>query len=438
MCNRLLSNLPNCTVDIFEALPVPYGLARFGVAPDHPEVKNVTHKFDEVAASSRVRFFGNVKVGRDLSMRDLSRAYDCILFAHGASLNKSLGIPGEALPGVLSARSFVGWYNGLPEASDLQPKLEEIETAIVIGQGNVALDIARILLSNVDDLKSTDIADHALEALSRSRVKRVKIVGRRGPLEASFTIKEIRELINVPGATFTNSSQALYTDILNHSALPRAQKRLIDLLSKQSNSKVSSNKSWDIQYALSPKEFRGSSHLESVLFEKNHLKDIGGRVQAQGSGEHLQEEAQLALLSIGYQSEAITGMEDIGVIFDTNKHIVPNEGGRVTSMDGFVPGVYCSGWTKVGPVGVIASTMRDAFETADVIAQDWIDSSIARKKLDLTGDDLIQQLSKQKQIVKWDDWKRIQQHEFESGQQKQRSAEKITDLSAMLSVAAGS
>lgn len=435
---RLLSNQPDCTVDIFEALPVPYGLARFGVAPDHPEVKNVTHKFDEIASSERVGFYGNVRIGTDVAVRDLYKAYDCILFSHGATRHRQLGIKGEHLDGVLSARSFVGWYNGLPEAAGLRPRLDEAETAVVIGQGNVALDIARILLSNVDELRKTDIADHALEALSKSRIKRVDIVGRRGPLQASFTIKEIRELVNLQNTRFLNTSQAAYKNALSTGTLPKSQKRLIELLAKQEPQNVSNQiKSWDIHYALSPQQFNGTSQLESVTYEVNRLEEVGGQVKARGTGQVVTKEAQLAFSSIGYQSEPITGMEDIGVIFDTNKHIISNESGRVSSMDGFVLGVYCSGWAKVGPVGVIASTMRDAFETADLVTHDWFNGTLSVKQADINSEKLLDVLQKEKQIVTWPDWKRLEQYELENGaaDSPARPMRKVIRIEDMLRIA---
>lgn len=435
---RLLANLPDCTVDIYECLPVPYGLARFGVAPDHPEVKNVTHKFDEVASSPRAKFYGNVTIGKDIAVEDLAKTYDCILFAHGASRNRNLSIPGEDLSGVMSARSFVGWYNALPEAAGSGPDLQRTDTAVVIGQGNVALDIARILLSSVDDLRKTDIAEHALEALAGSKIKRVNIVGRRGPLQASFTIKEIRELVNLPDVTFMNDSRSQYTELLTSTTLPRPQKRLIDLLAKQEKAMTSAKRAWDIQYALSPTHFNGtpSGALESITFEKNSLVEVGGQIKAHGTGEMLKQDAQLAFLSIGYQSEAIPGMEDIGIVFDTHKHIIPNDNGRVTSLDGLVDGVYCSGWAKVGPVGVIASTMRDAFETADFMTKDWL-SSTPKKELELQPVELITSLSKKKQVVRWDDWKRIEKYEMEQGAKAKpaRPAHKITSIEEMLRIA---
>lgn len=181
--HRVMKKLADVKVDMYEQLPVPYGLVRFGVAPDHPEVKNCEDTFEEVASSPRFNYIGNVKVGRDVELVQLKPHYDAILFAYGASEDKPLGISGENRPGVFSAREFVGWYNGLPEFRNLRPDLEEGDQAVIVGQGNVALDVARILLTPVDTLRGTDIAGHALEALSHNKIKSVKVVGRRGPLQ---------------------------------------------------------------------------------------------------------------------------------------------------------------------------------------------------------------------------------------------------------------
>jgi adrenodoxin-NADP+ reductase len=175
----------DAVIDMYEQLPVPYGLVRFGVAPDHPEVKNCQDTFEEVAQSSRFNYIGNVRVGYDVDLSKMKPHYDAILFSYGASEDKQLGIPGEDLPGVYSARSFVGWYNGLPQFQDLKPQLQAGEQAVVIGQGNVALDVARILLSPVDMLRKTDIAEQAIQALSESKVRSVRVVGRRGPIQVS-------------------------------------------------------------------------------------------------------------------------------------------------------------------------------------------------------------------------------------------------------------
>jgi adrenodoxin-NADP+ reductase len=186
--HRLMKNLQDVVVDMYEQLPVPYGLVRFGVAPDHPEVKNCEDTFKEVAASPRFNYVGNVQVGRDVSLVEMKPHYDAILFSYGASEDKRLGIAGEDRPGVFSAREFVGWYNGLPQFQDLNPDLSSAENAVVIGQGNVALDVARILLTPIDTLRKTDITGHALNLLSRSKVSSVTVVGRRGPLQVRLRV----------------------------------------------------------------------------------------------------------------------------------------------------------------------------------------------------------------------------------------------------------
>ncbi|KAL8163258.1 UNVERIFIED_CONTAM: hypothetical protein K2H54_015972 [Gekko kuhli] len=186
-------------VDIYEKLPVPFGLVRFGVAPDHPEVKNVINTFTQTARSDRCSYYGNVTVGKDITVKELQKAYHAVILSYGAEDNRTLGIPGEDLAGVYTARAFVGWYNGLPENRDLKPDLSS-ETAVVLGHGNVALDVARILLSPLEILRKTDITEDSLAILARSKVKRVCLVGRRGPLQVAFTIKELREMINLPNA----------------------------------------------------------------------------------------------------------------------------------------------------------------------------------------------------------------------------------------------
>jgi adrenodoxin-NADP+ reductase len=233
-----MTKIKGVKVDMYEALPVPFGLVRFGVAPDHPEVKNCQEKFEEVAASPDFTFVGNVSVGSpsdhpdgsSISLTSVLRHYNAVVFAYGASKDRTLGILGESLNGVYSAREFVGWYNGLPEHAALAPDLTQGDEAVIVGQGNVALDVARMLLEDVDVLRKSDIASHALETLSNSRVKRVHIVGRRGPMQAAFTIKEIRELMRLPAVTFHPVDASLVP--YEHIKLPRAPRRLMDILLK--------------------------------------------------------------------------------------------------------------------------------------------------------------------------------------------------------------
>ncbi|KAF2503142.1 NADPH:adrenodoxin oxidoreductase mitochondrial precursor [Lophium mytilinum] len=453
---RVMQKLQNATVDMYEHLPVPYGLVRFGVAPDHPEVKNCQDKFEEVASSPRFNFIGNVNIGHDIPLASLMPHYDAILFAYGASKDKKLGIPGEDLQGVYSARAFVGWYNGLPEYAHVAPQLDAGEQAVVIGQGNVALDVARILLSGVDALRKTDITEQALETLSRSRVKSVKVVGRRGPMQAAFTIKEVRELMNLPSVSFWPIDSSLFPPDITK--LPRVQKRIAQVLVKGSSSPPSSSaKSWELSFLMSPRSFNAcpsdTNNLSSMDFEETQFAsdfdhfDRSAKVNSTGST--LTVPASLAFRSVGYKSEALPGLEALGVPFDDSMGIIPNDAyGRVINPQigpgaltaGHVPGMYCAGWVKRGPTGVIASTMDDAFTSADVISLDWEQqasflNSEAGGSSGLGWEGLKREIgNKGLRPVSWKDWKRIDKVEKEKGAKLGKEREKFTSVEDMLRV----
>ncbi|GAB1191122.1 hypothetical protein APSETT444_000293 [Aspergillus pseudonomiae] len=470
---RLLAKLDDAVVDMYEKLPVPFGLVRYGVAPDHPEVKNCEEKFTEVASSPRFNFIGNIELGENLPLQALKPHYDAILFSYGAPKDKELGIPGEnACRNVYSAREFVGWYNGLPEHRDLAPDLTAGEDAVIIGQGNVALDVARILLSDVDALRKTDITDYATEALAKSKIKRVHVVGRRGPMQAAFTIKELRELLQLPGVSFDPVRKELFPpdDVMN--ALPRAQKRLIQLLAKgSSNDPATSTKSWSLDFLLSPECLNWSPihpyRLSHVKFSRNELDPSNPYIpSAKVSPKHLSsgKRAQVNIpantffRSVGYKSLPLPGLEDLGIQFDTKRGVIPNDGfGRVTSPtntganeqlpDGSVishlPGLYCAGWVKRGPTGVIATTMTDAFTTADVVVADL--SSHRGKGSLLNGpghstglgwEGVRPEAEKRGlRATTWQDWQRIDAAERERGQQIGKPRSKFGRVEEMLEVA---
>ncbi|KAL9083290.1 MAG: hypothetical protein Q9165_008596 [Trypethelium subeluteriae] len=448
-------------VDMYEKLPAPFGLVRYGVAPDHPEVKNCEEKFEEVAANPRFNFIGNVAVGEDVPLSSLRPHYHAILFAYGASEDRELGIPGESLKGVYSARAFVGWYNGLPEYSDLNPILDRGAEAVVIGQGNVALDVARILLTDIDTLKSTDIAEHALESLSRSKVRRVEVVGRRGPMQAAFTLKEVRELMNLRGVDFQPVDPALLP--LDASSLPRTPKRRVQLLSKGSPNSLdcasSIDRSWALRFLLSPGSFEcdpsDPNYVSQVRFKHTEIRgpncySSDARVEVTERDALLP--ASVAFRSVGYKSKPLPGIQDFGVIFDHDLGIIPNDNhGRVISplagpgsqTAGHIPGLYCAGWVKRGPTGVIASTMEDAFITADVIVQDWagralfLDSTV--DSTDRLGWDNLRKVLNRAGLrpTNWSDWKRIDQSETERGRMMGKKREKVTSIADMLKVLDG-
>ncbi|KAL9063323.1 MAG: hypothetical protein Q9157_008302 [Trypethelium eluteriae] len=448
-------------VDMYEKLPAPFGLVRYGVAPDHPEVKNCEEKFEEVAASPRFNFIGNVAIGEDVSLASLRLHYDAILFAYGASEDRELEIPGEKLKGVYSARAFVGWYNGLPEYSDLNPILDRGAEAVVIGQGNVALDVARILLTDIDTLKRTDIAEHALESLSKSKIRRVEVVGRRGPMQAAFTLKEVRELMNLPGVDFQPIDPALLPP--DASSLPRTPKRRVQLLSKGSQNysdrSSSIDRSWALRFLLSPGSFEGDPSdpdcVGQVRFR--HTQFRGDNCYAPDARVKVTERdsllpASVAFRSVGYKSKPLPGIQDLGVMFDHDLGIIPNDNhGRVISplagpgsqTAGHIPGLYCAGWVKRGPTGVIASTMEDAFTTADVIVQDWADralflDSVEGRTHGLGWDELRKVVNKVGlRPTDWSDWKRIDQSEMEMGRLMGKKREKFTSVADMLKVLDG-
>lgn len=406
-----------------------------------------------MADSPNFNFIGNISIGNGkghLPLPLLAPHYDAILFAYGASKDRQLGIKGEdTLKGIYSARAFVGWYNGLPEYAGLAPDLLQGKEAIVIGQGNVALDCARILLSPLDVLRKTDITEAAIHALSTSKIKSVRVVGRRGPLQAAFTIKEVREMMKLPDVGFTPVPSSLIPPDLKK--VPRPQKRIMELLMKGSDASTDSGrKRWSLDFQLSPQSFESldAEHLSSMSFEKTTLVptafDLNAR--AEGLGDVIDLPAQLAFRSIGYKSEALEGFSDLGLPFDGRRGIIPNdEYGRVIrpgeDSDGrsiHIPGMYCAGWVKRGPTGVIASTMADAFQTADVIAEDW--SSHA--KLLQAGDsskrgwDGVKEEAERRgcRRVSWEDWKRIDAAELERGRASGKEREKFTSIGDMLAV----
>ncbi|OZJ02810.1 hypothetical protein BZG36_04272 [Bifiguratus adelaidae] len=344
--SRVLKDVEDVQVDMYEALPVPHGLVRFGVAPDHPEVK---HKFDEVATDPRFGFIGNATIGKDFTLEDLKSHYDGIVLAYGASEDRRLGIENEDTPGVFSARAFVGWYNGLPIHRDLEPDLTRTDTAVIIGQGNVALDIGRILLSPVDMLRKTDITEYALEALSKSRIKRVHIVGRRGPLQVAFTAKELREMMTLPDVGFDTDYELLSSQLAAGSDLMsrnRALKRLMGILEKGSKTPFdTASKSWSLQFLRSPTKIHSGpdGRVSGITYELNQLQGPPEKAKAVGTGQFEDQACGLVFRSIGYKSIALEGLP-----FNQQSGTVPNEYGKVGDGD-HVKGTYhCSNCSNKG------------------------------------------------------------------------------------------
>ena len=390
-----------------------------------------------------------------------------MLFAYGASKDKRLGIPGEDLKGVVSARAFVGWYNGLPEYADLNPDLQAGDTAVVIGQGNVALDVARFLLSPLGDLKKTDVADHALEALSKSRIRDVKVIGRRGPMQAPYTIKELRELMHLRGVGFAPPPES-WTDLIQveRKTLPRQLRRIADLLEKGSKSPMEgAEKAWQLGFLRSPAEFLSSDgdRVEAVGFEQTeYVSDISSlvtgdpqtdlnairSVKVNGTGRKTMLRANIAFRSVGYLSEPLHGFDELGIPFDERLGIIPNDmHGRIIAPNrgpagaltaGHVPGMYCSGWVKRGPTGVIASTLDDAFSTADIIARDWA-SGVGFNEgegEEKGGFEAVKKEMGRRNVraVSWPDWQKIDAEERRRGKAKGKVREKFRSVEEMMKV----
>lgn len=388
-----------------------------------------------------------------VQLQSLLQNYDSVLMSYGASEDKKLGISGESkLSGIYSAREFVGWYNGLPECAGLEPDLSG-EDAVVIGQGNVAMDVARMLLEDVDVLRKTDIAEHALQHLAQSRVKRVRVVARRGPMQAAFTIKEVRELMKLSNVAFHPVDRSLIPDDLK--ALPRASKRLMEVLLKgTTNLPTAAARSWSLDSCLSPTGFlaqaSNTNRVGSTECDVTQLEspfDPKSRVSA--TGESVALPSDVVFRSVGYRSIALEGFSDAGIQFDNAKGTVSNDGlGRVTSLvstnggDGVnqVPGLYCSGWLKNGPTGVIASTMSDAFTTGDVIIHDWLagkpflrsDQTSPAKAWEGVSSE--SSTSDPSHALSWDDWRKIDSTERAAGKLKGKEREKFTSVSDMLAV----
>ncbi|XP_078611448.1 NADPH:adrenodoxin oxidoreductase, mitochondrial-like [Branchiostoma floridae x Branchiostoma japonicum] len=437
---HILKNHKTARVDIYEKLPVPFGLVRFGVAPDHPEVKNVINTFTNTAANDRCSFLGNVTVGRDVTVAELRQAYDAVIMSYGADADKEFGIPGEDLSGVYSARAFVGWYNGLPQDKHLAPMLDT-DTAVVLGQGNVALDVARILLTPLSILKKTDITDHAAAALETSQVKTVYIVGRRGPLQTAFTIKELREMTKLPDcrplldpADFTGLEDKV-------KSLQRPRKRLTELLIKtvqtggataQETQRLSqATKEWGLKFLRSPLEILPSedgSRVSGIRLGVNQLEGSDDSARAIPTGETEVLSCGLVLRSIGYKSVPI----DDTVPFVSHKGIIPNDAGRVTGCKG----LYCSGWVRRGPTGVILTTMTDGFETGKAVVDD-LTTGILQPLGGVRGQEWIQPLLQKKgiQAVTFEDWNKIDSEEMMRGEKVGKPREKIIDVKEMLQVA---
>jgi ferredoxin/flavodoxin---NADP+ reductase len=437
----------NFEVDMLERLPTPWGLVRSGVAPDHPKIKSVTRIYEKTAAHPRFRFFGNIIFGEHVSREELLEHYHAIVYATGTPVDRPLGIPGEELPGSHAATEFVGFYNGHPDHTDLEVDLRSTERAVVIGNGNVAIDVARMLVLAPAELAPTDTADHALEVLGESRVSEVVIVGRRGPAQAAFTNPELLELGELSDADVIVDATELDRALAVHDAGAEeniTSRRNVEILrSYAERTPAGHAKRIVLRFLLSPTALLpgDDGHLGAVELAHNELiadqtDPAHPQLRAQASGERETIPAGLVFRAIGYR-----GIPLPGVPFDGRRGVIPNDGGRVLDGAGGAPvrGEYAVGWIKRGPSGVIGTNKKDAQETVDAIFADASAGGDDLNVPDSPDGAAIELLLRERQpeLVTYDGWTSIDHHERALGEASGRPRVKLTRIEEMLRVAAG-
>jgi ferredoxin/flavodoxin---NADP+ reductase len=417
-------------VDMLEMLPTPWGLVRSGVAPDHPKIKSISKQFEKTAEDLRFRFFGNVVVGEHISAAELAEQYDAVIYAVGAQSDRPLNIPGENLPGSIAAVDFVGWYNAHPHFEQMTPDLAGAR-AVVIGNGNVALDVARILVTDPDVLALTDIADHALEALHLRGVEEVVILGRRGPLQTAFTTLELRELADLDGVdVIVDPAQLQAISDEDAAAAGKTTKQNIKVLRDYASRQPRpGHRRIVFRFLTSPIEIKGNTIVEQIVLGRNELvSDDSGRVVAKDSGAREELPVQLVVRSVGYR-----GLPTPGLPFDNNTATIPNTGGRVAGSRN----EYVVGWIKRGPTGVIGTNKKDSQDTVDTLLDDLAEAPLAD-----FGADHAQELtdwlaSRQPKLVTDAHWKLIDDYERSAGEPHGRPRVKLPSLAKLLKISHG-
>jgi ferredoxin--NADP+ reductase len=435
-------------VDMLERLPTPWGLVRSGVAPDHPKIKSVTRVYEKTAAHPRFRYFGNVCFGEHVSREELLAHYHAIVYATGSPLDRALGIPGEELRGSHAATEFVGWYNGHPDHTGLEVDLVSAERAVVIGNGNVAVDVARMLMLTAEELAPTDTADHALEVLGQGHVREVVIVGRRGPAQAAFTNPELLELGEMADADVIVDGEELERALAVHDEAAeqdQTQRKNVEILREYARrTPTEGRRRIVLRFLLSPTELIAGDDggLAAVEFVRNELvPGEGGTLRARATEESETIAAGLVFRAIGYRGEPLPD-----VPFDERRATILNEGGRVLDPETHEPlaGEYVVGWIKRGPSGVIGTNKKDAQETVDAMLADLGASANgsrpagARHTPAEPDADTVEALlrGRQPELVTYEGWEAIDRHERALGEPAGRPRVKLTQIDEMLRVAA--
>lgn len=419
-------------VDFIDRLPTPFGLVRGGVAPDHQSIKKIAKAYEGVAKTPGVRFFGNVTLGRDITVAELRERYDGIIYAVGNETDRKLGIPGEDLNGVYSATEFVFWYNGHPDYVDHGSRLDEARRVAVIGNGNVAMDVARVLGRAPDELAATDIAAGALEELHASSVREVILVGRRGPAQAAYSPKEIQEIGKLESCDLVITPRYAALDpatrawMAEHQVPANVQSN-IDYVNEVSLRGEGDNerkiRCW---FLASPVEFIGEEgKLTHVKFRRNELVQRNGRLSAMPTEETWLEPVQLVFKAIGYRGVPIPG-----VPFREDWGLIPNEAGRVLHEAGgqVLPGQYVVGWAKRGPSGLIGSNRPDSKATVEAFLED-----LPGLPAPSGGSDVGELLGERDvRFVSWADWTRLDAEELRLGEERGKVREKFVSIPEML------
>jgi ferredoxin/flavodoxin---NADP+ reductase len=435
---RLQRGRGDVDIDFFERLPTPWGLLRSGVAPDHQEIKRLDETFDRETLARGCRFFGNVEVGVDVSHGELMQHYTAVIYATGAQTDKSLGIAGEDLPGSWAATEFVAWYNGHPDYRSLEFDLSG-ERAVVIGNGNVAADVARILTRNPAELARTDIADHALEALRESRIREVVVLGRRGPAQAAFTSAELRELGKMDGVElYVDPSEAeldpLSQEWLDQEGTFTARTNVALLREFAAREPDPAPRSRIVlRFLRSPAEIRGEGRVEAIDVQRNQIvRSDDGTLRPRPADEQVETiECGLVLRSVGYRAVPLPE-----VPFDERAYVLPNDRGRVRDGDGNgVPGVYAVGWIKRGPTGILGTNKRDAEETVTCLVEDLGSGALAIG--DLPAREEIDSLLAERNpnVVSSAEWHAIDACELDRGRDQERPRVKLATRDELLAAA---
>jgi ferredoxin--NADP+ reductase len=431
---------PTVEVHLFERLTAPFGLVRYGVAPDHQKIKAVSKGFERTASDSRLRFFGNVTIGKDIQVHELAELYDQVLYAHGCEASRELGVEGESLAGVHSALSFVSWYNGHPDYVALPVNLD-VTDVVIVGAGDVSLDVCRLLCSTHEELAATDMPGFVLDEFKKKRVARIHILIRRGPAEASFALKELRALLDRPGIQVRCDLEVLRQALGEElSEGPNGQRAKLEHLYDCCQQEVA-NVSTELRFHFlkSPVEFVAepeshnanaatpSPRVARVRVEDNRLVESQGRINAIGTGTFSETDAQLCLLAVGYR-----GVQLPGLPLDSKSGLILNVEGRVLAAAGQVlPRHYVVGWIKRGPQGVIGTNKGDSRATVELMLQDL-------HSLPARPEPMTEQLLRSRHVsfISYSDWERLDKVEMERGKQLGKPREKVLSAAAALEVLA--